>query len=138
MTIKKFLAAIALTFCSITATAQQWVEVAKTDETVFYIQVSSFTATENDGGTRVIAAIGKTFGINSNRVDVLIWYVPVTDCITGRGKFYVLDSNGKPRSNHDFVFQNGAVSSTIAEIICRVGQGNRSNRSNTPSTSNRI
>lgn len=138
MTIKKFLAAIALTFCSITATAQQWVEVAKTDETVFYIQVSSFTATENDGGTRVIAAIGKTFGINSNRVDVLIWYVPVTDCIAGRGKFYVLDSNGKPRSNHDFVFQNGAVSSTIAEIICRVGQGNRSNRSNTPSTSNRI
>lgn len=131
MTIKKFLAAITLTFCSITATAQQWVELAKTDETVFYVQVNSFTATENDGGTKVIAAIGKTFGINSNRVDVLIWYVPITDCITGRGKFYVLDSNGKPRSNHDFVFQNGTVSSTIAEIICRAGQQHYLRRSST-------
>ena len=138
MIIKKLLAAIAFTLCSITANAQQWVEIAKTDETVFYIQANSFTATENDGGTRVIAAIGKTFGINSNRVDVLIWYVPVSDCIAGRGKFYVLDSNGKPRSNHDFVFQNGTVSSTIAEIICRVGAGNKSNRSNSSNTSIRI
>ena len=138
MIIKKFLAAIAFTLCSITANAQQWVEIAKTDETVFYIQANSFTATENDGGTRVIAAIGKTFGINSNRVDVLIWYVPVSDCIAGRGKFYVLDSNGKPQSNHDFVFQNGTVSSTIAEIICRVGTGNKSNRPVAPSNLIRI
>ena len=38
MKIKQFLAAITFSLCSITAFAQQWVEIAKTDETVFYIQ----------------------------------------------------------------------------------------------------
>lgn len=131
MKIKQFLAAITFSLCSITAFAQEWIEIAKTDETVFYIQPKSITSTENDGGTRVIAAIGKTFGVNSNRVDVLIWYVSISDCIATRGKFYVLDSNGRPQSNHDFVFQNGRVSSTIAEIICRAGQQHYLKRSST-------
>lgn len=122
MTIKKFLAALIFVFCSLPVFAQEWVEVAKTDQSIFFLRAASVVATENDGGARVIAAVGKAYSINSNRVEVYIWYVSITACVAERGKFFVLDSNGRPQSDHDFVFKDGRVAGTIAEILCRSGQ----------------
>jgi hypothetical protein len=102
------------------ANAQEWIEVSRTDKTLFFIKSDSVELSENDGGTKIVASVGRVISLTGNRTDIVIWYVTISNCIAGRGTLYVLNTNGKVIHKPEFVFQDKKVSSNIAEIMCRV------------------
>jgi len=102
------------------AYAQEWVEVSRTDKTLFFIKSDSVALSENDGGTKVVASVGRVISLTGNRTDIVVWYVTIANCVAGRGTLYVLNTDGKVINRPEFVFQDRRVSSNIAEIMCRV------------------
>lgn len=130
MNIKKLILLIVFATAAFAASAQEWIQIVKTNDTIFFVQPSSIVLTENDSKNKVIAIIGKTIGINSNKIDVVIWYVTVDDCMLRRGKLQVLDANGKWVSQHDFSFGSKKISDFISELICSATQETRSKKPN--------
>jgi hypothetical protein len=132
----KLLRALVLS-CLLLATeahAQEWVEVSRTDKTLFFIKSDSVGLSENDGGTKVVVSVGRVVSLTGNRTDIVIWYVTIANCVAGRGTLYVLNTDGKVIHKPEFVFQDKKVSSNIAEIMCRVVEDSYIKRLNLKTT----
>lgn len=112
-----------------TANAQEWVEVSRTDKTLFFMKSNSVVTSESDDGTKIVASIGKTINVSANKIEIMVWYVSITDCILGRGTLNVLNTDGKIIGKYEFIFQDKRVSSNISEIMCRVVQDSYIKRS---------
>lgn len=117
----KHISAVALTIFVSSVHAQDWVKVSESNSTIFYIQEGSLRITENDGGVRVVVAIGKTEVKETRKLDGVQWYVPISHCRDRKGKLVITDTVGKYKSENDFVFGLGNVASSIAEIMCNIG-----------------
>lgn len=117
----KYIPTLALSILTFSAQAQGWVKVSESNATIFYIQEGSLRITENDGGVRVVVAIGKTEVKETRKLEGVQWYVPISHCRDRKGKLVVTDTVGKFKSETDFVFGLGNVASSIAEIMCDIG-----------------
>lgn len=118
--LKKLVAVMAMSLAT-AAYAQKWVDVSKTDNTLFSIQAGSLRYINTDGGKPAIVVVGRTTDLKKSQIEVVMWYVLVSDCLASRGKLVATDIDGKFMTDYSFVFGLGSSGAVIAETICVAG-----------------
>ena len=98
--------------------ADDWILVAKTSNTHFFIYKNSLNIGQTDDNQKIFYVIGKYLQPATNQSDIHLWYIPVEHCLIGKGKFYIGNTQGQKISDVDFEFGDETVAATLSKIIC--------------------
>lgn len=107
-------------FLSGMAYADEWVEVASANSKTYSVKPSTVKITNNDGGVKVIMAVGRIVNTDTKKIEASIWYVPLSHCAMQRGNMGITDVMGNFQTEVPFVFGLGTTGSQIAETLCVV------------------
>ena len=105
-------------FTSSATASDPWILVGKTERSAFYMYRGSLGVGTGSDGQRIFYVVGRYTQIGTGESMVQAWYVPVQHCLTGSGKFYATDSEGKQVTDIDFRIGDGTIAASLAKLIC--------------------
>lgn len=98
--------------------ADDWVNVAASDESIFSIQKGSGAVTKNKGGEGIYVVVGRITQVKTTKITLSKWYVKESDCLNKQGQLVTLSLGGEYQFENDFVIGSGSIASSTAEFIC--------------------
>lgn len=107
-------------FLSSSSQAQEWVEIASTENRTFDILVGSIEEYISNAGMQAIASVGRVIEKDTQKISLFRWFVPLKHCAEKKGKLIITDLEGSVISYGDFEFGSGTVSSVISGLLCDI------------------
>lgn len=119
---KKTFAIALLAFTTFAQAGDGWTEVAVSFDhsRVYSIKDKSVMIDKNDRGTIVVVGTGRITSPQTKSSEVNKWYVSLSDCDNEMGMLTKLEVDGHFINDTPFVFGQGSIGATIAEVMCKV------------------
>jgi hypothetical protein len=115
--IKKILFVSAMLWSSIVY-SEEWIDITSSSISTFSVKPSTVKLATNDGGVKVVMAVGRVISNDTKKIEASMWYVPLSHCAMQRGSLGITDLVGNFQTEVQFVFGLGTTGSQIAEVLC--------------------